>query len=98
DRDREWLVDQLQAELVLMPDADFVAYRNSRRWVATRAEIRLETGPGVPTTLVDHGIYVISGGLGGLGLVLAEYLGRLVRARVVLLSRTALPEPDEWPR
>jgi acyl transferase domain-containing protein/acyl carrier protein len=98
DRDRRWLVDQLQAELVLAPDADFVAYRNGRRWVATRAEIRLEAGPGIPEALVDRGVYVISGGLGGLGLVLAENLGRLVGARLVLLGRNALPERDEWPR
>ncbi|MBV9490040.1 MAG: LLM class flavin-dependent oxidoreductase [Verrucomicrobia bacterium] len=43
--------------------------------------------------LRDRGVYLISGGTGALGMVFAEYLARRFRARLVLLSRSALTDP-----
>src|SRR5204862_7217045 len=39
-----------------------------------------------------------TGGLGGIGLALAEDLAHQVRARLVLTGRTALPAREEWDR
>ncbi len=97
DRSRERAADLIHAELVLEHDDQLVAYRGGRRWRSTRAEIDLETALGAPPVLVDGGVYVITGGLGGLGLVLAENLASLVGARLVLLGRTGLPDRAEWP-
>ncbi len=47
--------------------------------------------------LRDEGVYLITGGLGGLGLALAEHLGRTRRARLVLVGRRALPPREQWP-
>ena len=41
-------------------------------------------------------MYLITGGLGGLGLVLAEYLAQKVKAKLVLLGRTPLPDRAQW--
>jgi NAD(P)-dependent dehydrogenase (short-subunit alcohol dehydrogenase family)/acyl carrier protein len=41
-------------------------------------------------------VYLITGGLGGIGLVLAEYLARVVRAKLVLVGRSALPMREAW--
>ncbi|HYO59282.1 SDR family NAD(P)-dependent oxidoreductase, partial [Archangium sp.] len=41
-------------------------------------------------------IYLLTGGLGRIGLVLAEYLAATVRARLVLVGRSAFPERGEW--
>ena len=38
----------------------------------------------------------ITGGLGGIGLTIAEHLARTARARLALVGRTALPPHDEW--
>ncbi len=46
--------------------------------------------------LRERGVYLITGGLGGIGLVQAEYLARTVRARLVLVGRHALPPREEW--
>ena len=46
--------------------------------------------------LSPRGVYLITGGLGGLGLVLAEHLGRMnLNARLVLVSRSDLPSESE---
>jgi NAD(P)-dependent dehydrogenase (short-subunit alcohol dehydrogenase family) len=46
--------------------------------------------------LRHKGIYLITGGLGGIGLALAEHLAETVDARLVLVGRTGLPPRSEW--
>lgn len=76
--------------------AEQVAYRGRKRWTWSYAPIRPQGAPGAPALLKERGVYVITGGLGGLGLVLARQLTSLVRARLVLLGRTGLPDRDSW--
>ena len=54
--------------------------------------------PARPAVLKERGVYLVTGGLGGLGLVLAEQLARWVHARLILTGREALPERTEWPK
>ncbi len=42
------------------------------------------------------GTYLITGGLGGVGLVFAQHLARRANAQIVLTSRTPLPPASEW--
>lgn len=46
--------------------------------------------------LETKGAYVISGGLGGLGLAIAEYLADKGKANVILLGRSRIASADEW--
>jgi phthiocerol/phenolphthiocerol synthesis type-I polyketide synthase E len=46
--------------------------------------------------LRERGVYLITGGMGGLGLVFAEHLAREARARLVLVGRSPLPERAAW--
>lgn len=46
--------------------------------------------------LREEGVYLITGGLGGIGLTLAEYLVKTVRARLVLTGRSAFPVKEKW--
>jgi polyketide synthase PksL len=46
-----------------------------------------------PLTLRRHGVYLITGGLGGLGQVFAKRLAKDFAARLVLTGRSALAEP-----
>ncbi|HLO48213.1 MAG TPA: SDR family NAD(P)-dependent oxidoreductase, partial [Kamptonema sp.] len=43
----------------------------------------------------EGGVYLITGGLGGIGLVLAENLAKTVRAKLVLVGRSAFPDRNE---
>ena len=46
--------------------------------------------------LKPRGVYLITGGLGDIGLAIAERLARDFEARLVLLGRTPLPPVGEW--
>jgi acyl transferase domain-containing protein/thioesterase domain-containing protein len=89
------LVDQVLADAVCGADA-VVAYRHGARWVEAHDRVQLKAPADNRTALRDQGVYLITGGTGGLGLVHAEYLARTVRARLVLVGRTALPARDQW--
>jgi acyl transferase domain-containing protein len=69
-----------------------VAYRHNRRWV--RDFQPLEIPDGTPTPLREGGVYLITGGLGGIGLTIARALAQRCRARLVLCGRT-LPAVDD---
>lgn len=43
-----------------------------------------------------QGVYLITGGLGGVGLALARHLAAHWQARLVLVGRTALPARSQW--
>ena len=83
------------AECSLRSADSCVAYRQSERWVETfeSTNLRIQTSG---ARLREKGVYLIVGGLGGIGLVLAEHLARTVHARLVLVGRTQLPPPSEW--
>ena len=96
---RSWqehqLLDQLLAELVSEPIDLVVAYRDGQRWVQHFEPTRLQPSPS-PLRLREQGVYLITGGLGAIGQVLAEYLARHVHARLALLQRSRFPESATW--
>ncbi len=46
--------------------------------------------------LRQKGVYLITGGLGGIGLELAEHLAKTVQARLVLVGRRSFPARSAW--
>ncbi|MEK8146419.1 acyltransferase domain-containing protein [Streptomyces sp. M10(2022)] len=54
------------------------------------------TARAAPARIRDHGVYLITGGLGGIGLALAEHLARTTRARLVLVGRSPFPAREQW--
>ena len=101
----EELVEDLVAELA-SPPASFVeaAWRDGLRYERAFEPYRLPaTGDAGASRLVSGGTYLLTGGLGGVGLVLARGIVESlppdkdgVRARLALLGRTALPERETW--
>lgn len=86
---------QIIAEMNLRRSDDTVAYRGGRRFVEIVEHMRLPDMPGRQKVL-RGGAYLITGGLGGLGLAVAEYLAREYGARLVLVSRSAVQPEAEW--
>jgi len=74
-----------------------VALRGPHRFTLAYEPVEMPTGNSAPVPLREGGVYVITGGLGGLGLAVAEDLARSFRARLVLVGRTPLPPREEWP-
>ena len=90
------LLDQLIAELTATTSDLTVAYRGRQRWVQCFEAVRLAETPAAAGRLREGGVYLITGGLGGIGLALAEHLARTVRAKLVLVGRSSFPERSTW--
>jgi len=73
-----------------------IAYRGDHRWVQTFEPVQLEQPIEASLHLREGGVYLITGGLGGIGLVLAEYLAKTVHAKLILTGRSAFPARNEW--
>jgi acyl transferase domain-containing protein len=90
---------ELLAKELSVPSTDtVVAYRGKHRWVRTFEPTKLSKNDSGAFTLRPGGVYLITGGIGGIGLVLAEYLAQAASAKIVLISRTGLPEKEQWPQ
>jgi acyl transferase domain-containing protein/acyl carrier protein len=92
----EALTDHLFAEVTSQAPEEVVALRGGERLVRTFERRPLDAEPADGGRLRRGGVYLITGGLGGLGLGLAEHLHTSVGARLGLLSRSPLPPRDEW--
>jgi acyl transferase domain-containing protein/acyl carrier protein len=107
--DESRLIALLASEVMWDSRDPVVALRDGHRWIPAFEPVRLDPSeenappldPPVPvdpaiTRFVRSGIYLITGGLGGIGLTLAEHLARTVGARLVLTSRGPFVPHDQW--
>ena len=94
DDDSEASAKTLWKHLRATGGEDQVALRDGRRFAA-RLE-RLAAPPRTPPAVRADGTYVVTGGLGGLGLESARWLVQAGARRLMLLGRTPLPPRAEW--
>ncbi len=92
----EGLATLVKADLLAEPQNGLFAYRNGRRW-----QQQFEAAPQPEGNLDDSrikqgGVYLITGGMGGIGLIMAEHLAETAQAKLVLLSRSGLPKREMW--
>ncbi|MCP4218648.1 MAG: KR domain-containing protein, partial [bacterium] len=98
------LVHQLSTELENETYGPLIALRGHYRWEQTFLPLRLEESTVAPpaekipakSSLKDKGVYLITGGLGGIGMVLAHYLAETFQARLILTGRSPIPPREEW--
>lgn len=81
-----------------------VAYREGIRWVyearhCVQEKVRKNGDSSLETAsneIRKNGVYLITGGLGGIGFVLAEYLAKTAQAKLILTGRSELPDRNKW--
>ena len=89
------VAESLVAELAADTTDAVVAYRGGQRWIEEFQEIRLGERPNHPR-LRRGGVYLVTGGVGGIGLTFAEFLARRAGARLVLTGRSEIPGREAW--
>jgi len=95
DIDLPYNDESLWLELLNPVNEAAIAYRQGQRW--TQSYEHLPWQAQVPADrLREQGVYLITGGLGGIGLSLAKYLARRLQAKLVLTTRSAFPEKNAW--
>ncbi len=94
------VVDRLVREILSPATDPVIAYRQKYRWTPSFDKASFSGAPPARLPLREEGAYLITGGLGQIGLSLARYLAQAVRARLVLVtdcgpSRAAIQDVEQ---
>jgi tyrocidine synthetase-3 len=90
------LAHRLITELFAKHAETVIAYRGAYRWTQSYLPHVLEDIDS--TVLKQNGTYLITGGLGRIGLLLARHLTRRCQARLMLTGRSSFPVRATWDR
>jgi malonyl CoA-acyl carrier protein transacylase/acyl carrier protein len=95
------LINQLVKEFSMPIDnsaGNAVAYRGDYRWVPCIKPVRLEKSDNhrLMQRFKNKGVYLISGGFGGMGFTLAQYLAKNFNASLILVGRSGCPGGNPW--
>lgn len=74
-----------------------IAYRGRQRWVLDYESLPLDTAAMQSGYMKAGGVYFITGGLGRIGLALAEKFAAELKAKLVLTDNFDFPVRDSWP-
>lgn len=89
------LLDQVVAECTGKSGDLVVAYRGRRRWIETFEPLQLNVGAG-RSRIREGGVYLITGGLGERGALIATHLAKTADVKLILTGLSPLPERAEW--
>jgi len=90
------LIRQLVNEITSTETEAQVALRANRRWLPFFESMHVDSPTDQQLPLRHEGVYLITGGLGGIGLAMARFLAHEYRARLALVGRHGLPPRHEW--
>ncbi|MDP2390900.1 MAG: SDR family oxidoreductase [Acidobacteriota bacterium] len=98
DIDANVKMPDVARELTRTSTDPVTAWRGRTRWIGRFEPLQLPSVTSGAPVFRPGGSYLITGGVGGLGLVLAEHLAQTAHAHLVLTTRRALAPADQWER
>ncbi|MDR0270279.1 SDR family NAD(P)-dependent oxidoreductase [Paenibacillus sp.] len=96
DRQTNTPSSQLLDEITASAAAFKTAYRDGQRYIEQLNELNMEAQSREEWTPAGSGVYLISGGLGGIGLEIAKYLGSKGAKQIALIGRGVFPAKQMW--
>jgi len=96
DIDDETGIDNIISELGLRNSEPLIAYRKGIRYVEELTEIHAKDIKNDAIELKSNGVYVITGGLGGIGMEVARFIISKKNINLALVSRSRFPKQSEW--
>ncbi len=78
------------------PGLPYITFRNGEFFHQTWTPLHKNKIKTKPQPFRNKGVYLITGGLGGIGLALAEFLSARAAAKLILLGRSPFPPRKKW--
>ncbi|ARU60252.1 hypothetical protein CBW65_03625 [Tumebacillus avium] len=91
-------VGLLWGDLSFLPGSEAyqAAYRDGKRYMEEFTEIDMEAVADEPVAIKEGGVYLITGGLGGIGLEVAKSFAAHHPVTLVMINRTPMPDREAW--
>ena len=89
------LATQLMHHFVDASGDQITALRNGQWWTQEYEPFQIAETES-ESRLRQKGVYLVTGGLGGIGLTIAEHLASSFQARLVLVGRSDFPPAEQW--
>ncbi|BAZ09995.1 AMP-dependent synthetase and ligase [Calothrix sp. NIES-4071] len=83
-------------ELQVIQKEQEVAYRNGQRLVSRIKKVDFTKQEKRDIPFVEGGMYLVTGGLGGIGSEIVKYILKHYKAKLLLVGRTPLPSRNTW--
>ena len=97
DIDEKVTLEQVMAEIKSAKQYRQAAYRDRRRYCERLIPIEIEEIEDDRIEIKDTGVYLITGGTGGIGLEIGKYLaGQKPGVHIALVNRSPMPERLHW--
>lgn len=96
DIDGEMITEDIINEIVSEDAVQNVSYRRGIRYIEEFGRMDLQQQATANIEIQSKGVYVITGGTGGIGLEFAQYLAARNKTNICLISRSGFPKRDEW--
>lgn len=96
DVDDNVTTDVILKEIQHISGYTVVAYRAGVRYIQQMKKIDLDHCQERKIQIKEDGVYLITGGTGGLGLEFGKYLAKKRKVNLALLNRSCLPERTKW--
>jgi amino acid adenylation domain-containing protein len=94
--DNSQILNNVCNEITSESSDRIVAYRDKQRWIKKYTKLELPKQTPKPVLLKDKGVYLITGGLGNVGLLMANYISKRVKANIILMGRSEFLAEDAW--
>lgn len=98
DIDVDTEVKDILAELSTNNQVPIVAYRQGVRYIEEFNISDTDNAPVKEIKIKQDGVYIITGGTGGIGLEIGKYLASIEKINLVFINRSSLPERSKWPK
>lgn len=96
DVDNETPAEQIIGEIQRIEPKYQVAFRNGKRYTSELDLYKPENQEEKELEIKENGVYIITGGTGGIGLEIAKYLAGKSSVHIALINRSKLPEAELW--
>ena len=96
DIDKKVRISSLITELTAENQSPNVVLRGAQRWSQYFEPIKLDSEHNL-SKIKEDGVYLITGGLGDIGLTLAKHISGEFKVHFALLGRSEFPARPEWP-
>ncbi|MBN1050266.1 type I polyketide synthase [Clostridium botulinum] len=88
----EFILGEIQSDSMSFE----VAYRNSQKYVPVLNKVDIKNIDKKSVKIKENGTYMITGGVGRIGLEMAKYLASKNKCNIILLNRSLFPSKDKW--